>query len=188
MATELENKEITLSHIKQAAEWARDAKEAPKPIDGMTRLYRQGQWDCGTSCCMWGAASIISGNGITHDGPTAEWASQTLLHLGAAGLMNSGTSSPEQMLELLSKANLRGANLSDADLRGANLRGANLRGADLRGANLRGANLSDADLRGANLRGADLRGANLRGANLSDADLRGAMVSIGNVYRRLTQE
>ena len=69
------------------------------------------------------------------------------------------------LCELLSLANLGGADLGGADLWGANLRGADLWGADLGGANLRGANLWGADLGGANLWGANLRGADLWGAN-----------------------
>jgi len=203
---------ITLDHVRQAAEWAKKAVE-PTPIDGQVRKYNQGNWDCGTSCCMWGAASIIAGQGPASTGPSDEWAGQDTQHLGAAALMRSGMSTPDQMLAFLrgadlSGANLRGADLSSADLSGANLSGANLRSADLSGANLSGADLRSADLRSANLRSADLSGANLSGAdlssadlsganlsgadlrsaNLSGADLRSALVKIGNVYRKLSQE
>jgi len=182
-------KKITLEEIKKAAEWAKEASE-PKPIDGTTRKYDQSNWDCGTSCCMWGAASIATGNGPASSGPTPEWSAQSHLHVCVAGLLNSGNSSPEQVIELLSGADLRSADLRDANLRGADLSGAdlsgaNLRDADLSDADLSDANLRDADLRDADLRGADLSGADLRDADLRDADLRDANVSIGNVTWRL---
>ena len=104
-------KKITLEEIKKAAEWAKEASE-PKPIDGTTRKYDQSNWDCGTSCCMWGAASIATGNGPASSGPTPEWSAQSHLHVCVAGLLNSGNSSPEQVIELLRGADLRGANVS----------------------------------------------------------------------------
>jgi len=94
------------------------------------------------------------------------------------------------ILEVMEKQNLAGADLScyslgGRDLSGKNFRGAdlsfahlgnaNLRGADLRNALLRESNLGAADLTGADLRCADLRGANLNGATLVGADLRDAM-------------
>jgi hypothetical protein len=172
--------EITLEHVRKAAEWAKEAKDDPKPIDGLTRLYCQTEWDCGTACCMWGAASIISGNGPAIGPPENEWSSQSHLHAAAAGIMKQGMSTPDQLLALLRNADLRGANL-----RGANLSDADLSGADLSDADLSDADLSDANLRGANLSDANLRGANLRGADLSGADLRNALVSIGNVYQTI---
>ena len=122
--------EITLEHVRQAAEWAKQAMDAPKPIDGETRKYNQGQWDCGTSCCMWGAASLIAGAGAASGPPPREWCVDAI-HTAAHGLMCSGTSTPDMMLALLRKANLRGANLRGANLRGADLREANLSEADL---------------------------------------------------------
>ncbi|MEQ8540779.1 MAG: pentapeptide repeat-containing protein [Coleofasciculus sp. D1-CHI-01] len=78
----------------------------------------------------------------------------------------------------------QGVNLSDevlswADLTGANLSGANLSGVILNWANLsqvklRCANLSNSDLNWANLERADLQGANLSGAEVSAANLNGA--------------
>src|ERR1700723_512218 len=147
---------ITLDHIRQAAEWAQKAK-LPTPLDGVTRQYDQSQWDCGTSCCIWGAASILAGNGPATSGPPDEWTKTDAHHQIVSALMCSGVTSPKQILDILELVDLSGA-----DLRGANLRGANLNGANLNGANLRGA-----DLNGADLSGADLRGANLRGANPS---------------------
>ncbi|KPA10003.1 small GTP-binding protein domain protein [Candidatus Magnetomorum sp. HK-1] len=77
----------------------------------------------------------------------------------------------------LIRANLGGANLGEANLSGANLGGANLRRADLSGADLSRADLRRVGLRGADLRGANLREANLSGANLREADLSGANLS-----------
>ena len=192
---------ITLEHIRQAAEWAKETGQTPRPIDGLTRSYSQTSWDCGTSCCMWGAASIIAGCGPTKYGPSDEWAAQSPGHKLAAAIMNSGKTTPEQMLALfdlnLSEANLSEVNLSGANLSGANLSRADLSRADLSRAdlsmadlsradlsranlsraNLFGADLSRADLSRANLFGADLFGANLSGANLSGANLSEANLS-----------
>ncbi len=90
----------------------------------------------------------------------------------------------------------QGVNLSEeilswADLTGANLSGANLSGVVLNWANLsqvklRCANLSNADLNWANLEQADLQGANLSGAevsaaNLKEADWSGAIMPDGTI-------
>lgn len=79
--------------------------------------------------------------------------------------------------EVLTKANLAGADFRETELRGAQLprlyapyadfRGADLRGANLRWSILRGVDFSGADLTGADLYGTDLSGANLRGADMS---------------------
>ncbi len=151
--------EITVEHIAAAVEWAKGAVE-PQPIDGTTRKYVQSSWDCGTSCCIWGAAHLLARGAPATSGPPEEWWAGSQQKLILASLMNCGTVTPQVFEKYLRDANLRDANLSDANLRGADLR--------------------DADLRGANLRGADLRGADLR-----DADLSGATVSIGNVYRQV---
>jgi Pentapeptide repeats (8 copies) len=166
---------ITLEHLAQACAWAKQ----PTPIAGLDRKYDQGHWDCGTACCLWGGASLIAGEGPANTGPSSNWA-DTPLKVAVRGLLNSPMTTPEQLEELLS-----GADLSGADLSGADLRGANLRDADLRGADLSGADLSGADLSGANLRDADLSGANLRDADLRGADLRDATVRVGNVNRRI---
>ena len=89
----------------------------------------------------------------------------------------NGKSLKEKLNEyrnLLTNADLRGANLSGVDLRGTNLSGVDLRDADLRDVDLRGAILRGADLRNVDLEDADLRGVDLREANLSGAILRGA--------------
>jgi hypothetical protein len=184
----LDASKITLDHIRQAAEWAKTAQE-PQPLDGMVRKYHQGDWDCGTSCCMWGAACILAGEGPAASGPPGEWA-KSPIEIAAVGIMRSGMSTPDQMLALLRGANLSGAdlsgaNLSDADLRGADLSGANLSGANLNCANLSGTDLSGTDLSGANLSDADLRGADLRGANLNCANLSGTLIWLGNRIAKL---
>jgi hypothetical protein len=117
--------DITLDHIRAAAEWARDAANEPKPIDGQTRKYNQGQWDCGTSCCMWGAASLLAGCGPASGPPPEDWLSDHV-HVAVNGLLCSGMTRPEQMLALLDSADLTGADLTDADLAGAYLAGAHI--------------------------------------------------------------
>ena len=84
---------------------------------------------------------------------------------------------------VLSGANLSGADLSGANLSGADLYRANLSGADLYRANLYRADLSGADLSGADLSGADLYRANLYRADLSGADLYRADLSGADLYR-----
>ena len=139
--------EITFGHIRQAAEWAKTAQE-PCAIDGEVRKYDQSDWDCGTACCMWGAASLMSGNGPAKTGPDWKWASTDIVHVLIAGLLRLANTKPEQVTALLD----RGADLTGADLTDANLRGADLTGADLTDANLRGADLTDADLTDAVIR------------------------------------
>ncbi len=114
--------DVTVDHIKAACEWAKTAKE-PQAIDGQTRRYNQSNWDCGTSCCIWGAAHILAGNGPATSGPPAEWAAKDLRHILLAGLMNSGLSTPDQIAAIanLTRANLTRANLTDANLTDADL-------------------------------------------------------------------
>jgi hypothetical protein len=130
---------ITLEHVRKAAEWAKNAVETC-PLGGTMRRYDQSDdWDCGTKCCMWGAASIIAGCGSATKGPSDEWAAQSHIHVVAAGIMRSGMSTPDQMLNFMTRANLFEANLFEADLSGTNLSEANLTRADLSEANLSGA-------------------------------------------------
>jgi hypothetical protein len=161
--------EITLDHIRQAAEWSETAIN-PCQIAGLTRSYDQSRWDCGTACCIWGAASIIAGNGPATDGPPEDWSGKDLRKQLTVALLRSSATKPRQILDVLSRSDFRGADLSGADFSGADLSGADFSGADLYGADLR-----RSDFRGANLSGADLRGANLSGADFSGADLRGAI-------------
>ena len=91
---------ITLDHIRQAAEWAEKAGVRKRWIGGLERRYNQCIWDCGTSCCIWGAASILAGCGPASAGPPREWSAQSLTHALAASVMNSKSSTPEQMLKL----------------------------------------------------------------------------------------
>jgi hypothetical protein len=79
--------------------------------------------------------------------------------------------------ELLSFAELDGADLSGSQLDRAWLFGADISGAQLRSASARGCNLTEAILRESNLEGADLRGARLIGSNLYRANLRYAKLA-----------
>lgn len=53
---------LTSAHLQVAAEWAIRARKVGKaiPIDGAKRKYRQSKWDCGTACCLHGAAHLIA--------------------------------------------------------------------------------------------------------------------------------
>ena len=87
----------------------------------------------------------------------------------------------------ISGANLQGVVLTNSFIVGANLTHGNLQGADLSrsvlddanltGANLTRANLARVDLTRANLAGANATGANLSGAFLGGADLTGAILN-----------
>lgn len=74
----------------------------------------------------------------------------------------------------LSEEILSWADLTGADLSGANLSGVILNWATLSRVKLRCANLSNSDLNWANLEQTDLQGANLTGADVSAANLNGA--------------
>ena len=108
--------EVTREHIIAACEWAETAQDMPAPLADCKMLYEQHTWHCGTSCCIWGAASIIAGNGPAAEGPSDEWMKLDILHTGAAALMRSDCATPDQVL-----AFLRGADLSGANLRGAEM-------------------------------------------------------------------
>lgn len=145
--------DVTLDHIAAACTWAKDAAK-PCAIGSEIRSYNQSGFDCGTTCCIWGAASILAGNGPAKEGPSTVWALQSARHQAVTGLLCSITSTPEQIAALVTRADL-----TRADLTRANLSRADLSRADLTGANLSRANLSRADLSGANLSRADLTGA-----------------------------
>jgi hypothetical protein len=54
---------ITLDHIEKACKWAKRNMNAkgPTKIDGVKRDFDMTEWDCGTSCCLAGAAAIEAG-------------------------------------------------------------------------------------------------------------------------------
>ena len=185
--------EITLDHIHEAALWA--ASEDQGPLAGVQRTYNQSRWDCGTSCCIWGAANLFAGNEPAGRGygfelaRGLEWAGSDLKRVLIWGLLRSTSTEPRQILDLLESDSvagvdltgivLVGAYLADAKLAGVNMADSDLADAILDGADLTGANLSDSDLSGASLVRANLSGTNLSEscltkANLTLADLTGA--------------
>jgi len=106
-------------------------------------------------------------------------------------------------LDVVSGAQLRGADLRNADatraflakadlrkarLQGANLGWANLQGADLTEARLQGADLTEAQLQEANLFEAQLQEANLFEAQLQEANLFEAQLQEANLYGAQLQE
>jgi hypothetical protein len=54
---------ITLDHIEAAAKWAIRARKAKKAIkiDGVKRVFGMSRYECGTACCIAGAAALIAG-------------------------------------------------------------------------------------------------------------------------------
>ena len=91
--------EITLDHIREAALWA--AAEHQGPLAGVQRVYNQTCWDCGTACCIWGAANLLAGNGPVCGGPSWEWAKMSPKRTLIARLLASGYTTPEQILRYL---------------------------------------------------------------------------------------
>jgi hypothetical protein len=59
--------EVKFRHIKKACKWAMKANFEMQPLAGKPRLYNQETWRCGTSCCIWGAAWELAGNGQLRD-------------------------------------------------------------------------------------------------------------------------
>jgi len=53
---------ITSEHLRAAIVWAERAEAEPQPpADGVeARHYGQRVWDCGTACCLHGAAHLIA--------------------------------------------------------------------------------------------------------------------------------
>ncbi len=99
--------EVTLDHIRKACEWAIKARgnRRPTPIDGQKRYYDQSVWDCGTACCVWGAANIIAGNADCNDVEDA-WEYEGEIHNEIASLMRLHSRNvPERILEILDKQN-----------------------------------------------------------------------------------
>jgi uncharacterized protein YjbI with pentapeptide repeats/energy-coupling factor transporter ATP-binding protein EcfA2 len=81
---------------------------------------------------------------------------------------------PLKKLDLLSKADLSGANLQEADISEANLTEANLSRANLQSANLWKTNLTKANFLETDLSKANFSEANIDGAKLLKANLQGA--------------
>lgn len=99
--------EVTLEHIKKACEWAIEARGKGKvTIDGHAREYEQSTWDCGTSCCIWGAANIFAGNDPDDSfGINDSWAIQSRAHKVISTFMciSDRDNIPERVLEALEK-------------------------------------------------------------------------------------
>lgn len=97
---------VTLEHIRQAAEWAQTALQAQEaqqmhPLDGHWRAYNQRTWDCGTACCIWGAAHLLATGEPDPAGPGHAWAGQSRLHSKVWLLLIRPYTRPSQVLELL---------------------------------------------------------------------------------------
>lgn len=107
------SEEITFEHIRAAAEWALTAKDKPMPIDGTERMYRQHTWECGTTCCIWGAAKILATGkpfeldpGSIYYSSEAEfaiedWSEESDSHFDIYDLLSDQRSTPEEVLSLL---------------------------------------------------------------------------------------
>lgn len=69
---------ITVEHVRAAINWALTHRDIAGKIGGIVRRYKQSVLDDGESCNIWGAASILAGNG-----PATEYPSHNALGLGA---------------------------------------------------------------------------------------------------------
>jgi uncharacterized protein (UPF0147 family) len=57
-------KTITLDHLRKAAQWAKQALKkpyVPTKIQNGKRMFDMSKYDCGTACCIAGAAAIEAG-------------------------------------------------------------------------------------------------------------------------------
>lgn len=61
---------ITSEHLRAILPWAEQSANAPHEINGAKRRYNQNEWDCGTSCCMHGAAVLLATGQPATYGPT----------------------------------------------------------------------------------------------------------------------
>ena len=87
---------ITLADVVFAARWAREHKETPGlVVAGQERRYEQGDWDCGTSCCVWGAAHLRRLGKPAWHGPLSSWCQQSEQHRLVAGLLRDLHATPE---------------------------------------------------------------------------------------------
>lgn len=80
---------VTLEHVRLALEWA---ERGGGRLDGTSRKYQQCVWDCGTACCVWGAARLIAGlsehPNEFDNCPSEEWRCQSDLHIRLFDAMN----------------------------------------------------------------------------------------------------
>lgn len=170
--TELQNKEINFTFLKEANLYAADLK----------------------------GAYILGANlkGANLSGANLEEANLREADLEGANIFASNLKGANLFKANLQRAYLVGADFKKANLLGANLKGANLGYAKLEEANLIGVylqeaklvlakllrtNLEFAELQGTCLESANMQGANLRSAKLQGADLRSA--NLKGVYLEL---
>lgn len=96
--------EVTLKHIRQAAEWARRNRDAGLMNEELCVVqchYNQRQWSCGTAYCIWGIANLLAGNGKVTEGPGCGWWEQSSLHGEVETILSDAYGRPEEVLELL---------------------------------------------------------------------------------------
>lgn len=100
--------EITIEHIKQACHWAISAASEARSIAGYLRAYNQKTWDCGTTCCIWGAAWLaVYGRPYLKgvNGPErASWADKSPLHLNLMFSMEGPSTRLEEILAIIAEA------------------------------------------------------------------------------------
>lgn len=83
---------ITLTHIEQGAKWAIKARKAEKAIriDGVKRKFDLGVYDtgtdCGTACCILGAAALLAGHSGRKPCPLPEASTFSTTKAGGAAV------------------------------------------------------------------------------------------------------
>lgn len=93
---------LTSEHLLEACDWAESGKQLDIP-ELAVRSYKQVFWDCGTTCCLHGAASIIAGRGPTDIGPNdADYKDlPDVLRAGVLSVLRSGGGSPDLLRRVL---------------------------------------------------------------------------------------
>ena len=103
---------VTLDHIRRAAEWAIKTGNKPRRIGNKKRAYNQSTWDCGTACCIWGAACILAGKPLGRSGnplqprnrSSADWQRLDKEHPEIIGLLGYWMTKPEEVLDAVKEA------------------------------------------------------------------------------------
>jgi len=94
---------ITLADIVHAARWAVSHVDSPGTLHGQERMYRQSTWDCGTACCIWGAAHLARLGDPARDGPSFAWRAQSARHAKVADVLGDSHAEPDHVLAILAE-------------------------------------------------------------------------------------
>ena len=87
---------VKREHVIRAIRWAMGQEEI-----GIDRTYDQSTWDCGTSCCIWGAAHLIATGQPPFGRPASDDLGDDEASRLAVCAMCSADSSPQEILDIL---------------------------------------------------------------------------------------